>query len=157
MGANTMWVCITCKTVCSRGGKPIYFAAGFDMTKEGIANLNRSLHTLCTVIELDGCEHATGFLDDLTTWLGRHEGHYIHIGSGYSTDMMDLDDYHNETVDGQVSRFSRLEVDLAYYNEWQESSILDIQKVIEEYADNKDDMSSRKIAEELFIRYGLSV
>lgn len=159
MGADARWVCHTCMTVCPRGGKHIFTTVLDGPTVDEVEGIKTRFCSLMQDIELitDDKNRYITFLDDLILWLRRQEGHNTHVGNDYSTDGMDLEDYHDETVGGDVSSFTRHEVDMACFNEWEESSIRDIQQAIEAYADNREELSSRTVAEELFNRYGMRV
>lgn len=155
MGEDARWVCNTCKTVCYRGGRPIFQGIPAYMSLHGIRQHKEQITSFSSTFVLDDKDSMIGFLDDLQRWLSRHEGHNIHIGSDYSTDMWDLDDYHSETVDGKISKLSNMDVRMSVVDAIAESSIRDIQKTLEEYADNRDELSSRKIAEELYQKFSM--
>ncbi len=132
MGADARWVCFTCKTVCCRGGNPITInnVVSESDIRAGLSNLEELLKLV--KVDKNGLASLLSFLEDLATWLSRHEGHNIHVGSDYTTDMMDLDDYHNESVDGKVSDYTRLEAQTKSVNEWRQTSINSIKKVLRE-------------------------
>lgn len=104
MGNDARWVCNTCKTVCSRGGRLIFHETLCTMSVATIAQLKSEIHDLSHKVVIGDLDHIVGFLDDLQVWVRRHEGHNIHIGSDYSIDEMDLGGYHNELMNGKVSR-----------------------------------------------------
>lgn len=120
MGEEARWVCHDCKTVCSRGGRP-WLRVKLPVTRERVSQLRDLLSTVSLGAELDDhIQNVYGFLSDLNVWLSRHEDHNFHIGSDYTTDMMDLDEYHNETVRGEVSDYTRLEAEQRTADEWRE-------------------------------------
>lgn len=152
MGEDARWVCHTCKTVCPRGGRPEL--REFNTSIRRLARLRLLLADLDPIVDIDGLkDHLIPFIDDLQRWLGRHKDHDIHIGSDYSTDMMDLENYHNETVDGKVDKRTRIECQLQAVNEIEAESIERIKKVIEEYAVNPGEISLEKVAKDLYYRF----
>lgn len=153
MGADARWVCHTCKTLCSRGGRPVPFAVGFDMSKQSIINLKKTYCTLGAVMEMDDQKRIVGFLDDLIVWLGVHEGHNIHVGSDYSTDMMDLEIYKKEAINGTTHKLTMIEEEEEARSKAEAKGIDTIKGLIEEYADNKDSMSSEAVAKVIIKRF----
>lgn len=71
-----------------------------------------------TFVRIENYSDIVSFSDDLRKWLSCHEAHNIHIGSDYSTDNSDLDDYYNESVDGKKSDATRLELQTRSWEDW---------------------------------------
>lgn len=138
MGADARWVCHTCKTVCSGAGRPIFRSCNPVYSKHEIHALKEDLCKMNRVVELEDYNRYTSFLDNLSRWLGRHEDHNFHIGSDYSTDMMDLEDYRDESLGGEVSRLTRHEIDMGYYNDFVKSQINDIKEIITKHGGDVD-------------------
>lgn len=132
MGEEARWVCHTCKTVCNRGGTPIIIRQRNDIYVEEIDGIRSAIAELGISIELhrDLRESWIGFLDDLREWVSRHKDHNIFIGSDYTTDHMDLDDYRDETVDGDVADYTRLEAQTRTAEEWRNAGIEKIAGII---------------------------
>jgi len=137
MGADSRWVCHTCKTVCSGEGRPLLKGFHEGMIVEDIYALKQQIANLDAEIEILDKEKAISYLDNLRTWLERHQGHRIHIGSNYSTDMMDIDDYYDETVKGNVSKITRHEARSLGTEALVESSIREISGVIQACIDGE--------------------
>lgn len=152
MGADARWVCHTCKTVCSRGGRPIFRVENVVDTRGGVTYLKELLARVNSLIELDDCDRYIKFLDDLHKWLGRHESHLIYVGSDYSTDAMDLEDYHEEAVDGKVSKMTRHKVNMSCLNAFEADAIEDIETLIQECIRGK---LVEEAARELFNRFSM--
>lgn len=153
MGADARWVCHTCKMVCPRGGRPMFVTIPRALTLQDIVWMKTYLAKLRATFELQDGEDITSFLNDLHSWLGRHFGHDIHIGSDYSTDMMDLGDYRNESVDGKVSDCTRAEAQEKSMEEWAETSIQRIEEAIQGCV--KGEKSVRATAEELYNHFSM--
>ena len=153
MGESARWVCHTCKTVCPQGGRPIFQGTPSEITTDDIDNLRGQIEALNTEVRVKDEDVMISFLNDLRKWLSRHEGHDIHIGSDYSTDMMDLDDYRNESVDGKVSDCTRAEAREKSMDEWIETSIREIDSIIQECINMKK--KSRDAAVELYNRFSI--
>lgn len=153
MGADAKWVCNTCRTVCSRGGRPIFKTVPVNPTVRGMKLLKQQFSRLMEMIELvtDDKERYIFFLDDLVAWLSRHENHDVHIGSDYSTDFMDLDEYRDETVDGKISSMTRIEAKLSSINQWSETVVRSIQIIIEECVRGKK--TPRQAAGEIYCQH----
>lgn len=134
MGAEARWVCHTCKTVCSRGGAPVIVRTQGDITVLQLDDIEGSVANLKALIDIgsDRYERWTGFVSDLKRWLSKHEGHNTHIGSDYTTDVMDLDDYRNESVDGKVSDATRLEQRTLGCKDWRKARVQAIKDTIME-------------------------
>lgn len=136
MGTDARWVCHTCKTVCSRGGSPL--TKGIH-TRRQVDDAKDLLFRVEAVFDIGNIvEDVTPFLDDLRMWLFRHEDHNITVGSDYATDFMDLDDYRNESVSGKVSGCTRLEAQTKSMNEWEQTAINEIKRIIRRYTDDTD-------------------
>ena len=146
MGEEARWVCHTCKTICSRGGRPIiirtkkFVMADWEHIRETVSRLESLMIGLDTADREmpDLFVRWDGFMSDLKKWLSRHEGHNIHIGSDYTTDSMDLDNYHNETVDNKVSRYTQLEYGVKGTDEWVVNKKRDIKDILDEHASSDD-------------------
>lgn len=136
MGADARWVCHTCKTVCSRGGRPLFQHVADSYTVESIDLFKEVLSRFHSVFEFDDHERYVSFLDDLKGWLSRHQIHSIHIGSDYSTDGMDLEDYYDESIDGKKSSMTRGEIEMSCFKDWEERSIGDIEEIIKKHGEN---------------------
>lgn len=151
MGADARWVCHTCKTVCSRGGTPVVYYHDGVVTAMEVRTLLESVNAL-------GLEEGhffekdviTSFLDDLISWLGRHEGHVSNIGSDYSTDGMDLEDYYDEAVDGTKNSMTRHEVQMGCLQVFEKRALEDIKNTIREHGDDLDGA-----ARELYNRFSV--
>ena len=158
MGEDARWVCLTCKTVCYRGGTPILRSVQRTLTVKEVDSIKTQFHNVMHSIQLvnDDADRYTSFLDDLSAWLCVHESHDIHVGSDYSTDMWDFEDYRVEGVDGAAHTLTimeeRKEREEAI-SKTEVKAISDMGRMIEEYADNKDDMSSEAVAKEILKKY----
>lgn len=152
MGADAVWVCHTCKTVCPRGGTPILRSSSEEMTVESTVSLKGQISDLGSKLEIDNKDRIISFLDDLAAWLFRHQAHQIHIGSDYSTDLADLGDYYSETVDGKVSKITRYEAQCLDTNAFEETSIQEISTVIQACIDGR---AARDGAVELYNRFSM--
>lgn len=153
MGQDARWVCYTCKTVCSRGGRPL--VRGMDSI-EAVNQARLLIAQAREVFELDGKpEEVSSFLNDLSKWLSRHQTHNIHIGSDYSTDMMDLDDYHNESVDGKVSDCTRFEVRCKSVDEWEATARKQIEQVIRKHKDEITHGNMGTVSNELYQKFSM--
>lgn len=157
MGESARWVCSTCKTICYRGGTPIFKGIPESPTIEELKSLKTAFCSLMSRIRLvtDDEDRYVYFMDDLITWLSVHEGHNIHIGSDYSTDMWDLEDYRVEAIDGTTHKLTILEEAEEARSKTYSNAISRVSKLIDEYADNKDNMSSEAIAKEILDKYSL--
>lgn len=153
MGEDARWVCHTCKTVCSRGGRPIFQFIPDDLSIGDIDNLKKQIVGLSREIVIENEGNIVSFLDDLRTWLSRHIGHKTHIGSDYSTDVMDLDDYHNEAISGEVSSLTRHEARMESVNEWELKTIREIEQVIGEHSTEIKAGDTGPVARELYHRF----
>lgn len=152
MGADSRWVCHTCKTVCSEEGRPLLKSVREHMAIEDIVALKLQVADLDAEVEILDVERATSFLDNLGTWLERHKDHEIHIGSDYSTDMMELDDYHDETIKGKVAKITKHEARCLDANAFEETSIQEISTVIQACIDGR---AARDGAIELYNRFSM--
>lgn len=135
MGADARWVCHTCKTVCSRGGRPM-LNIGASFLADNIPELKARVSFFAEAFMLDDKDRYISFLDNLYTWLSRHKEHNIHIGSDYSIDGMSLEEYYDELLDGTISKMTRIEAQLACFDQWQESSVRDIEETIKRHGKN---------------------
>lgn len=151
MGADARWICHTCKTVCYRGGKPLLQSTRKAMTVEEVGTLLVKVSDLHSELKLSDAETTVSFLNDLKLWLERHEEHDIHIGSDYSTDMMELDDHYEEAVDGKRSVVTLLEACMQSVSAMEETAVREIEDVINTWLLKKG--STRDIAVELFKRF----
>lgn len=152
MGADARWVCHTCKTVCPRGGRPV-LRYGTEYSVEEVESILGQVVTLSTSIEEVYLEKdvIVFFLNDLKRWLTKHEGHVIYIGSDYSTDMMDLDNYYDETVDGKKGSMTRHEVQMGCLQDLEERALEDIKETIRKHEDDLD-----AAARELYNKFSVS-
>lgn len=130
MGEDARWVCHTCKTVYSRGGRPIFQSIPRELTVGEIDAYKEQIRAFHEVFRLEDEDTMISFLDDLRRWASRHEGHNVHIGSDYSTDMMDLEEYHDETVDGEVSDLTEFEAQVQAMKGLEERTINKIRDVL---------------------------
>lgn len=155
MGADARWVCIDCKTVCNRGGRPIVTRSGNDISMLEVDGIKENLATLKTLIDIEDDRYRSwmDFLDGLRKWLSRHEGHNIHIGSDYTTDMMDLDDYHNESVEGKVSSCTRYEARCKSVDEWEATARKEIGQIIRKHKDEIAHNNTDTVANELYQKF----
>jgi hypothetical protein len=128
MSESARWVCHTCKTVCDRGGRVA--AKGIFSTRQ-VELARLLLKRAHEVFEFDELvEDISRYLADFEKWLSRHESHNIHIGSDYTTDMMDLCDYFNETVGGAKSDVTRLELASRNADRWRSAGIDKVKSII---------------------------
>lgn len=148
MGEDARWVCNTCKTICYRGGTPAIQHGAIESRQE-VTTLKEELRHLMESLRIEDCDDKMQFLDDLYTWLGVHEGHNILIGSDYSTDNMDLDNYRVESIDGVTHELTIIEEQEQGYKDAGAEALEFIMQAIEEYADNKEGMSSKTVAKDI--------
>jgi hypothetical protein len=136
MGEDARWVCHDCKTVCSRGGNPIIKRPLGDITTGEIDAIKENVGRLGISITLHKELRETwySFLNDLRKWVSRHQGHSTYIGSDYTTDVMELDDYRDETVDGKVNDYTRLEAKTRTAEGWRNAGIEKIKGLIMEHS-----------------------
>lgn len=153
MGADATWVCHTCKTVCCRGGEPSLIATSERMALQEIVRLKNDLATLSNILRLRDKDAVMSFLDDLHRWLGIHFGHKLHIGSDYSTDIMDLDDYHNEIMDGKISSLTRAEARQKGVEEWEQTRRKEIGYIIRKHKDEIAHGNTGTVANELYQKF----
>ncbi len=125
------------------------------LTVKDTVALSKRVAEVRRSVLIEDAESIIDFLDDLSKWLKRHQGHSFHIGSDYSIDGMDIDEYRNETLAGTVSALTRQEVALANYNEWNQSYILEIEGMVNECISGK--RTVRSLAIELAARMGGAV
>lgn len=149
MGEDARWVCHTCKTVCPRGGRPIFKTIPRYLTLQEVRVYRAAITRISSVFDTgDFADIAIVFLDQLSVWLKRHQGHNIHIGSDYSTDMMDLEEYHNETVGGVVDKLTRINSQLATVGIIERDSVQQIKSTILKHGSDAD-----AAAKELYSRF----
>ncbi len=161
MGADARWVCHDCKVVCSRGGQPMIIrclSMDFDELNYIKSKMDRLRVLMGELDMIDSTEQEkfnrwNDFMEDLRTWLTKHNGHHVHIGSDYSTDTMNLDDYHNESVDGKVSDCTRHEAMSKDVSEWRQTSINEIKQIITRHGINIELGKLDVVAEELYSRF----
>lgn len=154
MGADARWVCHTCRTVCYRGGRPIFLSAVCgEMSVSQIDNLERSLVAICEQVLIENQEHIFSFLSDLRRWLSKHEGHNLHVGSDYSTDMMDFGDYYEETVDGKKSVITVNDAHMQSVDAMEETVIREIEGILGKCVAGKK--SVRETAEKLYRKFSV--
>lgn len=127
MGEEARWVCNTCRTVCSRGGRPLTHSV---KTLDGVAKARSALASASVFMEVSNHDYLVMFLDDLYSWLCRHQGHNIHVGSDYTIDAADLRKYYNESVDGRRSDATRLELETRSWKDWRKVRIEAIKNTI---------------------------
>lgn len=150
MGADARWVCHTCMTICARGGTHIFKSIPEFSTVEEVRLIKDQFCDLMQTIELvtDNEERYISFFDDLMIWLKRHEGHNTHIGSSYSTDMMDDEDYRNETLSGHVDTMTRGEKMVGMEVEARVQTVEDIKGIIDKHGSN-----TQAAAQELYDKF----
>ena len=156
MGEDARWVCSTCKTVCYRGGTPIFEHIPPGITT--VQDIKAQKAQFCLVMETirlvgDDKDHYISFFDDLMVWLTRHEGHYIYIGSDSSTDMWDFDDFHRETLEGTVDPMS---IDDRLYKSEMEIGLSEVHIIaaaIQKCIDDPGVMPVEKVAKELHDKF----
>jgi hypothetical protein len=125
------------------------------ITQAEIENMRSMVASLNLGVDLDDiADRIFNFLTDLSTWLSRHEGHDIHIGSDYSTELANLDEYRNESMDGKVSVFTRYEARCKSISEWRQTAVNEIKRVIANYG-LVDEQALDQMAAELYEKFSM--
>jgi len=104
MGASSIWVCHTCRTICDANGqkdllhhKQLWYPPSITEVRMVIKYLPRVIsgyglgadHVLLRVMN---------YLNLYLEWRKRHKGHNISVTNDYATDFMDFEGYKKEEL-----------------------------------------------------------
>lgn len=155
MGVDARWVCHSCKTICCANGfRDLWAHPKKIPTPEDIYQIIESTEGVAGGLikpdELPDLGKALKFLEVMAGWLSRHRGHDILIANDYMLDLIDLEEYRTEEVDGTIHSLTKYGEQVRAAKEAEEQAVRRIQKKIEEYASGWGEKSLEEVAREIF-------